>query len=92
VSVFVIGKVAEVIRWSETEGMVKLLFERPSLALVGAHVVGSAASELVHVGQAFLRQGATATDIAETLYNYPTLSDMYRHAALKALAEDRRRS
>jgi NAD(P) transhydrogenase len=76
----------------EYGGMVKLLFERPSLKLVGAHVVGSAASELIHVGQAFLRQGATATDIAETLYNYPTLSDMYRHAAVKALAADRRRS
>jgi NAD(P) transhydrogenase len=76
----------------ESGGMLKLLFERPSLRLAGAHVVGSAASEIVHVGQAFLRAGATATDIAETLYNYPTLSDMYRHAALKALAEDRRRA
>jgi NAD(P) transhydrogenase len=76
----------------EYGGMVKLLFERPSLKLAGAHVVGAAASELVHVGQAFLRQGATATDIAETLYNYPTLSDMYRHAAVKALAENRRRA
>jgi NAD(P) transhydrogenase len=76
----------------EYGGMVKLLFERPSLQLVGAHVVGSGASELVHIGQAFLRQGATATDIAETLYNYPTLSDMYRHAATQALAEDRRRT
>jgi NAD(P) transhydrogenase len=75
----------------ESGGMLKLVFERPSLKLVGAHVVGSAASEIIHVGQAFLRSGATATDIAETLYNYPTLSDMYRHAALKALAEDRRR-
>jgi NAD(P) transhydrogenase len=76
----------------EYGGMVKLLFERPSLQLAGAHVVGSGASELVHVGQAFLRQGATANDIAETLYNYPTLSDMYRHAATKALAENRRRA
>ena len=76
----------------EYGGMVKLLFERPSLELAGAHVVGSGASELVHVGQAFLRQGATANDIAETLYNYPTLSDMYRHAATKALAENRRRA
>jgi NAD(P) transhydrogenase len=58
---------------------------------VGAHVVGSAASEIIQVGQAFFKAGATATDIAETLYNYPTLSDMYRHAALTALAEDRRR-
>jgi NAD(P) transhydrogenase len=76
----------------EYGGMVKLLFERPSLRLVGAHVVGSGASELVHTGLAFLRHGATATDIAETLYNYPTLSDMYRHAATKALAENRRRA
>ncbi|HEX9186848.1 MAG TPA: Si-specific NAD(P)(+) transhydrogenase, partial [Vicinamibacteria bacterium] len=67
------------------------LFARPSLRLVGAHVAGSAASEIIHVGEAFLRSSATATDIAETLYNYPTLSDMYRHAALKALAEDRRK-
>ncbi len=76
----------------EYGGMVKLLFERPSLRLAGAHVVGSGASELIHIGQAFLRQGASATDIAETLYNYPTLSDMYRHAATKALAENRRRA
>ena len=75
----------------DSGGMLKLLFTRPGLGLAGAHVVGSAASEIVHVGQAFLRAGATATDIAETLYNYPTLSDMYRHASLKALAEDRRR-
>jgi NAD(P) transhydrogenase len=75
----------------ESGGMLKLVFERPSLRLVGAHVVGSAASEIIHVGQAFLRSSATANDIAETLYNYPTLSDMYRHAALKALGEDQRR-
>ena len=72
----------------ESGGMLKLVFERPSLRLVGAHVVGSAASEIIHVGGAFLRAGATANDIAETLYNYLILSDMYRHAALKALGED----
>jgi NAD(P) transhydrogenase len=74
-----------------TGGVMKLLFERPSLKLAGAHVVGNAASEIIHVAEAFLRHGATATDIAELLYNYPTFSDMYRHAALKALAEDRAR-
>jgi NAD(P) transhydrogenase len=75
----------------ESGGLLKLLFERPSLRLVGAHVVGASASEIIHVGEAFLKAGATAADIAETLYNYPTLSDMYRHAALKALGEDQRR-
>ncbi len=75
----------------DSDGLLKLLFDRPSLKLVGAHVVGTAASELVHIGETFLHQGASATEIAETIYNYPTLSDMYRHAAVKALGEDRRR-
>jgi NAD(P) transhydrogenase len=75
----------------DSDGLVKLLFERPSLRLVGAHVVGTSASELIHIGEALLHQGATATEVAEMIYNYPTLSDMYRHAAVKALAEDRRR-
>ncbi len=74
-----------------TGGVMKLLFERPSLKLAGAHVVGNAASEIIHVAEAFIRHGATANDIAELLYNYPTFSDMYRHAALKALAEHSRR-
>jgi NAD(P) transhydrogenase len=69
-----------------TGGLLKLLFEADSMRLVGVHIVGPSASELVHIGQAFIRAGATAAQIAETLYNYPTLSDMYRHAALKALA------
>jgi NAD(P) transhydrogenase len=71
----------------DTGGLLKLLFEAGGMTLVGVHVVGSAASELIHVGQAFLRSGTTATEIAETLYNYPTLSDMYRHAAMEALWE-----
>ncbi len=69
----------------DTEGMLKLLFEASSLRLVGVHMIGHSASELIHIGQAFLRAGATAPQIAETLFNYPTLSDLYRHAALKAL-------
>jgi len=71
----------------DTGGLLKLLFEAEGMTLVGAHVVGGQAAELVHVGQAFLRAGATATQIAETLFNYPTLSDLYRHAAMEALAE-----
>jgi len=73
----------------DTGGMVKLLFRRDELTLLGVHVVGTGASELVHIGQAFMRTGATAHDIAETLYNYPTLSDMFRHAAYEALMRRR---
>ena len=43
-----------------TGGVMKLLFERPSLKLAGAHVVGNAASEIIHVAEAFMRHGATA--------------------------------
>lgn len=75
---------------ADTDGILKLLFERPSLRLLAAHVVGTSASELVHIGQAFLRNGADAWQIAETLYNYPTLSDLYRHAALEAITAERR--
>ena len=58
--------------------------------LIGVHIVGHSASELVHIGQAYLKMQATAPEIAESLYNYPTLSDMYRHAALTAdLAAER---
>jgi NAD(P) transhydrogenase len=69
----------------ETGGMMKLLFDLESLRLVGAHIVGAQASELIHTAQAYLRSGGTAIDIAEALWNYPTLSDMYRHAAMEAL-------
>ena len=67
-------------------GILKLLFEVPSLRLLGVHVIGSGASELVHIGQAFLRSRADAYQIAESLYNYPTLSDLYRHASFEGIA------
>ena len=54
------------------------------------HIIGHTASELIHTGQAFLDAGADAAHIAETLYNYPTFSDMYRHAALVALSAHER--
>ena len=72
-----------------TGGLLKLLFEKETMRLRGAHIVGATASELVHIGQAFLAKGATARDIAETLFNYPTFSDMYRHAGLEALGKKR---
>ena len=75
----------------EYGGLLKLLFDSASGRLLGAHMVGQSASELIHVGQAYLRSGATAEQMAETIYNYPTLSDMYRHAALVALGQLRRR-
>jgi NAD(P) transhydrogenase len=76
----------------DTTGLLKLIFDAASMKLSGVHVIGTNASELVHIGQAFLYSGATAEEIMETLYNYPTLSDLYRHAALEALTARRRRA
>ena len=73
-------------------GKLKVLFRAQDLTLCGVHIVGPHASELIHVGQAFLKARATAQEIAETLYNYPTLSDLYRHAAMEALGAAMRRS
>ena len=72
-------------------GMMKLLFAADTLELRGVHIVGTAASELIHTGQAFLYSGATASDITDMLYNYPTLSDLYRHAAQEVLRAAARR-
>lgn len=74
----------------DTGGLLKLLFDADSDVLLGVHIVGSQASELIHTGQAYLRLGATAEQIAESIFNYPTLADLYRHAALEVLAKKRR--
>ena len=76
----------------DTEGVLKLLCEADSGRLLGVHIVGTGASELIHIGQAYMRSGATVSQIGESLFNYPTLADLYRHAALRAVAELRRRS
>ncbi len=71
----------------DSQGVLKLLFDVESGRLLGVHIVGNSAAELVHVGQAWMKMGATAWDISESLFNYPTLGDLYRHAALTAAME-----
>ncbi len=69
----------------EVGGALKLIFDAKTTELLGAHIVGPGASELIHIGQVLLQTRSTAEQIAEMLFNYPTLSDLYRHAALEAL-------
>jgi NAD(P) transhydrogenase len=75
----------------ERGGALKLIFDAQSTELLGAHIVGPGASELIHIGQALLLSHSTAEQIAEMLFNYPTLSDLYLHAALEALQALRQR-
>ncbi|GHG97632.1 Si-specific NAD(P)(+) transhydrogenase [Comamonas sp. JC664] len=69
----------------DTHGLLKLLFHRESLKLLGVHVMGPQASELVHVGLMALMTGATARLFVETCFNYPTLSEAYKAATFDAL-------
>lgn len=70
----------------DTGGMLKLLFDSESLTLLGVQIAGTNACELIHTGQAYLRSSATAEQIAGSIFNYPTLSDLFRHAASEAIA------
>ncbi len=66
-------------------GMLKLLFERESHRLRGVHIIGTSASEIVHIGQAVLAFGGPIDYFVENVFNYPTLSEAYKVAALNGL-------
>jgi NAD(P) transhydrogenase len=65
-------------------GLVKLLFHRRNLRLLGAHAIGTGATELIHVGQAVLALGGGLDYFLQTVFNYPTLAECYKVAALNA--------
>jgi NAD(P) transhydrogenase len=68
-----------------TVGMLKLLFNRETLAILGVHCFGANASEIVHIGQAIMCQPGghnTLKYFIETTFNYPTMAEAYRVAAL----------
>lgn len=69
----------------DTTGLLKLLFHRESLQLLGVHCIGDAATELVHIGQAVMRLGGTIEYFRDTVFNYPTMAECYKVAALDGL-------
>ncbi|MFZ3071736.1 MAG: Si-specific NAD(P)(+) transhydrogenase [Thermodesulfobacteriota bacterium] len=66
-------------------GMLKLLFRRDNKRILGVHIIGEKASELVHIGQAVMSFGGTIDYFKDAVFNYPTLSDAYKQAALNGL-------
>ena len=64
--------------------MLKLLFGLHDRKLLGVHIIGEAGTELVHIGQAVLALGGTLDYLVNTVFNYPTLSETYKIAALDA--------
>jgi NAD(P) transhydrogenase len=65
-------------------GFLKLLFDRTSRKLVGAHIIGTNASELVHIAQVAISLGADVHALLGWVFNYPTLAEAYKVAALNA--------
>ena len=65
----------------ENEGLVKLVADRSDGRLLGAAVVGTQATELVHFAQAVIKYGGTVTDLQRFVFNVPTLSALFRQAA-----------
>jgi NAD(P) transhydrogenase len=73
---------------SEQVGMLKILFHRETLEVLGIHCFGDQASEIVHIGQAVMNQKGEANTIkyfVNTTFNYPTMAEAYRVAALDGL-------
>ena len=66
------------------EGVLKMLFAIEDQRLLGVHIVGEGATELVHIGQAVLSLGGKLDYFVETAFNYPTLAEAYKVAALNA--------
>jgi NAD(P) transhydrogenase len=68
-------------------GLLKLLVERQSRSILGVHIIGESASELVHVGQMAMTCNSTVDILAATVFNYPTLAQCYKTAALECVAQ-----
>jgi NAD(P) transhydrogenase len=72
----------------QTTGMLKMLFHRDTLEILGIHCFGSQASEIIHIGQAVMAQKGEANTLMyfiNTTFNYPTMAEAYRVAALNGL-------
>jgi NAD(P) transhydrogenase len=68
----------------DDSGFFKMLFHREDRRLLGVHIIGTGATELLHIGQAVLGLGAGLDYFLTTVFNYPTLAECYKVAALNA--------
>ena len=69
----------------DTTGRLKLIFHRETKEILGVHVIGEGASELLHIGQAVMALKGTMDYFVNTVFNYPTLAECYKAAAFNGL-------
>ena len=79
------AELAKSMMLGDETGMLKVLFDRNTLKLLGVHVIGQRATEIIHIGQAVLYYGGKVDYFRDTVFNYPTLAEAYKVAALDGL-------
>ena len=70
---------------ADPNGLLKLLFHPTSRRLLGVHAIGTGATELIHIGQTVLAAGLPIDYFVESVFNYPTLAECYKVAALDGI-------
>jgi NAD(P) transhydrogenase len=71
---------------NDQDGLLKLIFRREDRRLLGVHIIGERATELIHIGQAVMSFGGTIDYFIDSVFNYPTLSEAYKVAALDGIS------
>jgi NAD(P) transhydrogenase len=79
------SELAKSMMLGDEAGMLKLLFDRQTRKLLGVHALGQRATEIIHIGQAVLFYGGTVEYFRDMVFNYPTLAEAYKVAALDGL-------
>jgi NAD(P) transhydrogenase len=69
----------------DVTGLLKLIFHAETRELLGVHIIGEGAAELIHIGQAVLSFGGKIDYFVETVFNYPTLAECYKVAAFDGI-------
>ena len=69
----------------DTTGRLKLIFHRETRQILGVHIIGEGAAELVHIGQAVMVLGGAVDYFIDTVFNYPTLAECYKAAAFNGI-------
>jgi NAD(P) transhydrogenase len=69
----------------DTTGRLKMVFHRDTRKVLGVHIIGEGASELVHIGQAVMTLDGTVDYFVDTVFNYPTLAECYKAAAFNGI-------
>ena len=73
------------IQGSSDDGFLKMIFENESKVILGVHIIGRIANELIHYGMTLVQDKKTLDQVIATVFNYPTFHDLYKYAAYDGL-------